>query len=128
MNVAALQDYFESVAAEPTRLGHLDCVRFVIDAERIGWNRDFTDKLGYDDRRSAVTRLRAAGGLYEAFVEHLGEALPATDLETGDIAYLHDPAVGLVLDNCLVVKGWRTIVRLPKSHPHVGWKVHGSGT
>ena len=122
MNTVALSKYFETAAQQPAELGHFDCVRFVVEAMNVGWGRDYRHVLGYSDRRSAVKRLRAAGGLQEAFIAELGEPVAASDLSTGDIAWFSDPAVGLVLTNCIVVKVRKTILRLPLDSANIGWK------
>ena len=112
MNTVALSEYFETAAQQRAEFGHLDCVRFVVDAMYVGWDRDYRDVLQYSDRRSAVKRLRDAGGLQEAFIDALGEPVAASELRPGDIAWFSDPAVGLVLENCIVVKMRKTIVRM----------------
>jgi hypothetical protein len=123
MNTVALSEYFEATAQQRAEFGHLDCVRFVVDAMYVGWNRDYRDVLKYYDRRSAVNRLRAAGGLFEAFKDELGEPVPASELRPGDIAWYSDPAVGLVLEDCIVVKIRKTIIRMPLDSITIGWKL-----
>ena len=127
MNAEALSDYLSEATERSSVLGGFDCVRFVFEALFVGWGRDFRDRLGYHDRRSAVARLRAAGGLYEAISAELGQDQPITDLATGDVAYFHDPAVGLILPNCIAVKAYRTILRLPLDTARSGWRTDGPG-
>ena len=128
MNVEALSDYLSEAAQRPAALGHFDCVRFVFEARVVGWGRDFRDRLGYHNRRSAVARLRAAGGLYEAICHDLGQDIPISDLSAGDIAYFPDPAIGLILPGCVVVKAYRTVLRLPLDSARSGWRTDGPGT
>ena len=125
MRVERLAAYLEGCASQPARLGHLDCVRFVAGGLVAGWDRDFHDLLGYEDRRSAVARLRKAGGLYAAISTEFGPPVPAEELKPGDIAYYADPAIGLVLPNCCVLKIYRTIARVPRSSAACGWPTGG---
>lgn len=122
MNRDALSKYFLDVHSSPTRLGGIDCVRFVIDALYIGWNIDLRPMLGYHDRRSAVDRLRIADGLRQAFIDDLGDPVSEDQLEPGDIAYFDDPCVGLVMQDYIAVKFGRTIVRAPRNFCDIGWK------
>lgn len=124
MNIEALHKYFYGVADKPLTLGHLDCVRFCAEALYVGFDRDYRGELGYWDRRSAVVRLRRAGGLRDAMIQALGEELPASDLITGDVAYFETPSpvIGLVLPTYVAVKSRRAIHRVNFSAMTVGWR------
>ena len=122
MNAEALHDYLARTAGQPARLGTLDCVRFVAEALHVGWGRDYRDLLHYSDRKSAVTQLRQAGGLYEAVCQALGQDIPVTDLEPGDIAWFPDPCIGLILPDCIAVKYRSTVLRAPRNAAYSGWK------
>jgi hypothetical protein len=122
MNVEALSRYMADAAARPFRLGHHDCVSFVFEAIREGWDRDFLSYLKYEGRRGAVDRLRASDGLYEAISEHLGPDVPIGDLEIGDIAWLPPSNIGLIMDGYIAVKWRKTVLRIPISEGKTGWK------
>lgn len=129
MNIEALSAYLQVAARAPAKFGGLDCVRFVSECLRIGWDRDFTHMLQYHDRRSAVDRLRRDGGLIEAMIAVFGQDIPISDLEPGDIACFPDPTIGIILPSFLggqpaiiAVKFRRTILRLPLSAARSGWK------
>ena len=87
MNVEALQDYFAKVARLPQRFGYYDCCTFIVEALLIGFDRDYRYALGYVDRRTAVDRLRAVGGLREAFTDILGPEQLILGSPAGSIAY-----------------------------------------
>lgn len=125
MRVDQLAAYLAEAASQPACLGHLDCVRFVAGGLVAGWDRDFRNLLGYEDRRSAVARLRKSGSLYAAISAEFGPAVPAEELQPGDIAYYADPAIGLVLPNCIALKIYRTIARVPRSSAACGWPTDG---
>jgi len=127
MNVWALHKYLISAAARPAVFGKFDCVWFVFGALDEGWNRDYLTLLQYDDRRSAVTRLRAAGGLDEAISEHLGQDIPMSDLGVGDIAWLPPANIGLIMPDYIAVKYRRTILRVPLSEARSGWRTKPVG-
>jgi len=122
MDRAALSKYFEATATKPAALGGLDCVRFVIDALYVGWRVDYRDILGYQDRRTAIDRLRIAGGLEAAFTAELGDPIEAEELSPGDIAFFNDPAIGLVMPGYVAVKFHRTIGRVPLYCAAKGWR------
>ena len=128
MDADALSDYLSEAAQRPAALGRFDCVRFVAEGLAVGWGRDFRDRLGYSDRRSAVDRLRAAGGLYDAVCSELGQDLPISELRAGDIAYFPDPSIGLVLRDRIVLKAYRTILHVPLLAARSGWRTDGTGT
>ena len=69
MNVEALAKFLSKSAQRQFVLGKFDCVSFTFEGVRVGWNRDYLKFLEYDDRRSAVDRLRASDGLYDAICE-----------------------------------------------------------
>jgi len=127
MNVWALHKYLIAAAARPAKFGKFDCVSFVFEALREGWNRDYLIRLQYDGRRSAVDRLRAAGGLDEAISEHLGQDIPMSDLDVGDIAWLPPSNIGLIMPDYIAVKYRRTILRVPLSEARSGWKTKPVG-
>lgn len=116
------------MSAERSTLGGLDCVRFVIEALRVGWDRDFSKGIRYSCRRSAVSQLRQSGGLYESFCEVFGTDIPITDLTEGDIAYFvaPHPSVGLVMPDYIALKTAKTILRIPMELSRSGWKTDGS--
>lgn len=108
--------------------GQYDCVRFVAEALKVGWDKDYLKELQYHDRRSAVRRLRAAGGLREATIEVLGPEISITALGTGDVAWVEPPfgpkAIGLIMPSYIALKGKRTIHRLRMELAGSGWKVN----
>ncbi len=122
VNVEALAGYMATAAVKPARLGSHDCVSFVFEGIREGWSLDLLDKLRYQGRRGAVERLRAAGGLYEAISEHLGQDLPMCELKAGDIAWLPPSNIGLIMDGYVAVKYHRTLLRVPIGSVASGWK------
>lgn len=122
MNTHALSRYLIEAAARPFRLGEHDCVSFAFEAVKVGWDRDYTACLGYSDRRSAVDRLREAEGLHEAICEGLGEDLPMSELQPGDLAWFGGSMIGVIMPGYVAVKAYRTIVRMPMEHALSGWK------
>lgn len=123
MNMQAVATYMNLVARQPNQLGVLDCVRFVAEMLYLGWGRDYRDALQYEDRRSAVNRLRAAGGLRNACSDVLGMQRPGSELRCGDVAYFDDPpTIGIILPGYCAVKFGRTIQRINLSHVESGWR------
>ncbi len=122
MNIEALSRYLVQAAARQFKLGSFDCVSFVFEGVKIGWDRDYLDNLGYSDRQSAIDRLREADGLYEAICDGLGQDLPLCELGPGDIAWFPPSVIGLILPDYIAVKAYRTIVRLPLDMSLSGWK------
>lgn len=124
MNVEALHTYLSAVASKRFALGHYDCVRFVAEALFIGWDKDYLGVLDYNDRRTAVRRLRKAGGLAAACDDALGERIPWNDLKTGDVAYFDDPhaTIGLVMPDYVAIKIGVTIYRGNVTHCEFGWR------
>lgn len=126
MNAPALARFMDEAASRPAALGGFDCVRFVIEARLAGWGEDFSSRLHYACRRSAVEQLRGEGGLKAAFSRILGDPVAAERLVTGDIGYLVHPesntaAVGLVMPGYVAVKVARTIARVPLTVCREGW-------
>ena len=104
-------------------LGHYDCVRFVIELLYVGFDRDYRDRMEYWDRRSAVRRLRKAGGLRAAFTECFGNELLADDLVVGDIAFYQKPdTVGLILPQCVAMYFCGTMHAVDRSTVTIGWR------
>ncbi len=125
MNTPALQDYFERVARLPQRFGVYDCCTFIVESLLIGWDRDYRDALGYFDRRTAVGRLRRAGGLRAAFEQVLGPGGYISDGPPGSIAWFGDfgqKSVGLVLQDKILVKGNGCIHRFIMEDYRTGWR------
>jgi hypothetical protein len=122
MNVEALSRYMTEAADKPARLGHHDCVSFVFEGIREGWDLDLLDKLKYHGRRGAIDRLRDAGGLYDAICEHLGQDLPLCELIPGDVAWLPPANIGLIMDGYIAVKWRRTVLRVPLDKAASGWR------
>jgi len=126
MNVDALRLFFNTAANQRQKLGTVDCVSFVTQAVFIGWGRDFFGYLQYDDRRSAVQRLRQLGGLKQACDHAMGEQRPVTELEPGDVVWFDKPAtIGLLMEGYVAVKMGKTIHRLQIEPQMVGWKTDG---
>lgn len=125
MNVEALAAYFNEAAPRQFVLGKFDCVSFAFESVKIGWGRDYLDNLGYDDRRSAIDRLRLSDGLYDAICDGLGQDIPMSDLVAGDLAWLPPSAIGLVMHDYVAVKTHRTIVKVPFEFVRSGWKTSG---
>lgn len=123
----ALSEYLARVAPLPYRFGTIDCVSFVADCLSIGFGRDYHAALRYTDRRSAVARLRAAGGLRDAVCDALGEEWPIESLTIGDVAYIRSEhgTIGIILPRCIAVKANRTIHRFEMSSARFGWKTYG---
>jgi hypothetical protein len=122
VNSSALSEYFITASEHPAELGRLDCVRFVVEALNAGWGIDYTAMLGYGDRRTAIDRLRLAGGLEAAFTAELGDPIYPALLEPGDFAFFPDPAVGLVMPGYCAVKVRKTIIRVPLQFIEKGWR------
>ena len=121
MDQQALRDYLAEAATRPAQFGGFDCVRFAVEALYVGWRRDFRAALGYQDRASAVARLRAAGGLEAAISAELGEPVAVHWLDPGDLALLPGSGLGLVMPRCILVKVRRTLARLPFDSAYKGW-------
>ena len=125
MNIPALQDYFEKVAPLHTRFGVFDCCTFVVDVLLIGWGRDHRDDLGYWDRRTAVARLRAAGGLRDAYTVALGPEQLIAEAPPGSVAYFDEAgskSVGVVMNGYIAVKANRCIHRFILEDHRTGWR------
>jgi len=122
LNIEALAAYFNEAAPRQFVLGKFDCVSFAFAGVKIGWDRDFMECLGYEDRASAIGRLRDADGLYDAICEGLGQDLPICELEPGDLAWIPPSAIGLIMADYVAVKTHRTIVKVPFEFVHSGWK------
>ena len=123
MDVEAIAAHFSRVAALPQRLGVYDCCTFVVEVLLYGFGRDFRDQLGYYDRRSAVARLRGAGGLRDAFCSALGDEQLIADCPAGSIAYFEQPAsVGVVMPGYIAVKANRCIHRFVIEQHRTGWR------
>ena len=122
MNVAALSTYLNAAAQRRFVLGKFDCVSFAFEAVKVGWDRDYMEFLAYDDRESAVGRLRDAEGLYDAVCEGLGQDLPLCELKPGDLAWIPPNCIGVMMHDYIAVKTHRTILRLPFEAAKSGWK------
>ncbi len=107
------------------RFGVYDCCTFVVDVLLIGWDRDYRDALGYWDRRTAVDRLRAAGGLHEAYTAVLGPEELIAEAPPGSIAYFGEgkfQSVGIVMDGYIAVKANKCIHRFALESQRMGWR------
>jgi hypothetical protein len=122
MNVEALAEFLNASAQRPFVLGKFDCVSFTFEGVRVGWDRDYLKFLEYSDRRSAVDRLRGSDGLYDAICEGLGQDVPMCDLTAGDIAWIPESTIGLIMPDYIAVKAYRTIFRVPFEFARSGWK------
>ncbi len=125
MNIPALQDYFEKVAPLAQRFGVYDCCVFVVDVLRLGWDRDYSEALGYYDRRTAVARLRSAGGLRQAFTLALGPEHLIAEAPPGSVAYFEEGrsrCVGIVMDGYIAVKANKCIHRFALEPQRTGWR------
>ena len=122
MDIGAARAYLEEASKREQKLGHYDCVRFAVEMLYYGFGRDYRDKMGYWDRKSAVRRLRKAGGLRAAFSEQLGPEIPGDELEPGDIAIYSDPdTVGIVLPSCVAIFRGNQIHAFDRSTALSGW-------
>ena len=122
MNTEALHAYFAQQSQLPQRFGVVDCVTFCLEGIKIGWGRDHLELLGYWDRRSAVDRLRKAGGLHQAMSDAFGMPRSISVLEPGDLIFFSVPAtVGLMVDNGVIVKGHYTVQRAIFDPEMTGW-------
>ncbi len=123
MNIPALRLYLNEQAPLPFRLGVVDCVTFVCGAVLAGWGRDFRFHLHYDDRRSAVDQLRAAGGLEQSITTALGPLRPIAELKRGDVIWFDEPrTLGLLMDEYVAVKANCEIHRIALLPQYMGWK------
>lgn len=126
MNHVALRQFFDRQAPRPQRLGTNDCVTFVMGALLCGWGRDFTADMRYNSRRTAVERLREAGGLEAAFTERFGEPINAMQLPAGSIALLApQQVVGLVMPSYIAVRRHMHIDRVRVLATYRGWRTDG---
>lgn len=126
MNEDALREYFVEQSNLPQKFGTIDCVKFVANAVRIGWDRDYLGVLQYHDRRSAVDRLRALGGLRGACNHAMGDMVSITELEPGDVVWFDKPAtIGLLMPNYVAVKLGKAIHRFQIEKQMMGWKTSG---
>lgn len=122
MNRAALREYFYEQATLRGRFGTRDCVTFVTSAMLIGWGRDHLGEMQYHDRRSAVDRLRAAGGLKAACCHAWGDARPIDELAPGDVIYFDKPpTLGLLMPGYVAIRSRRCIHRLQIEPQMMGW-------
>jgi len=126
VNVEALAQFLSASAQRQFVLGKFDCVSFVFEGVNVGWDRDFLQFLAYDDKRSAVDRLRFSDGLYDAVCEGLGQDLPMCELAPGDIAWLPPSCIGLIMPDYIAVKTHRTVLRVPLDCAKSGWKTNGT--
>ena len=123
MNIEATRNYFERVSRLPQRFGVYDCCTFVVETLLYGFNRDYRDALRYYDPRSAVRRLRKAGGLRDAFCEVLGPERLISGEVLGSVAYFDRPAfVGIVMPGYIAVKGNKVIHRFLIEPHRTGWR------
>ena len=123
MNKAALGRFFETQYGQKQELGSIDCVKFVTNAVLIGWERDYRAILQYDDRRSAVKRLRELGGLKAACCHAMGDMHPISELEPGDVVWFDEPAtIGLLMPGYVAVKLGSVIHRFQIEPQMKGWK------
>lgn len=126
VNIPALQEYFWDEAQLKQQFGVHDCVTFVVGALKVGWSRDFTHHLGYHDRKSAVLRLRQAGGLEAAITRVLGPKRPIRDLGPGSIIWFCEPdTVGLLMHDYIAVKYASGILKLDIIDNLEGWCTRG---
>ncbi len=131
MNVEIIRDYFERVAPLPHIFGVYDCCTFVVETLLYGFDRDYRDALRYFDRRSAIVRLRAAGGLREAFCDVLGPEQLIADGPPGSVAYFEPPHVrgltvqkfvGIIMPGYIAAKGDGCIHRFVIYEHLTGWR------
>ncbi len=125
MNVPELHQYFVDVARDRQCLGECDCVTFVVDVLRVGFDKDYREHLHYNDRRSAVNQLRAMGGLRDAAASTFGLEVEPCELRQGDVAYLEMPTatIGVVMNGFIAVRGDNCIHRISVDSALVGWRV-----
>lgn len=123
MNVEALSRYFIEQSRQRQRFGSNDCVTFVAGALLTGWGKDYTRALGYSDRRSAVRRLRVAGGLRAACDQVFGAMCEVEELRPGDVAYFERPAtLGLVMPGYVAVLIASQVQRVKIEIARGGWR------
>lgn len=126
MNEDALRDYFDEQSGVRQKFGTIDCVKFVANAVRIGWGRNYLGVLQYSDRRSAVARLRELGGLRGACNMAMGEAVSIEELEPGDVVWFDKPAtIGLLMPGYVAVKLGKCIHRFQIEKQMTGWRTSG---
>jgi Domain of unknown function (DUF6950) len=126
MNADALREYFDEQSGKRQSFGKIDCVSFVANAVRVGWDRDYLGVLQYHDRRSAVDRLRELGGLFNACCFAMGETVSIEKLEPGDVIWFDKPAtVGLLMPGYVAVKMGKCIHRFEIEPQMIGWRTNG---
>ncbi len=125
MNIPALQEYFHTAAQQPQRVGTYDCCTFIVEALRVGWDRDFREVLQYYDRRTAVAQLRKEGGLRDACCSVLGPEGLLGDAPAGSVAWMGDldqVCIGLVMPGYIAVKANKVIHRIAMDENRTGWR------
>ena len=125
VDAEALSVYLFTVASRPYELGKMDCVRFVADCLRIGYDLHYHEFLGYNDRQSALRRLREAGGLKKAIESVLDREVPACDLHPGDVAWLPNNrhgVIGFIMPGQVLVKADCRIDRFDIHSVQSGWR------
>ena len=124
MNKQALRQFFHKQSVIRQKLGTVDCVTFVTQAVYVGWGRDYRSVLQFDDRRSAVNRLRELGGLKKACLHAMGSMYYMEDLEPGDVIWYDkpQPTLGLLMPGFVLVRGAYSIHRHAADDHLMGWK------
>jgi hypothetical protein len=118
-----LAEFFADVVNEQSSLAKMDCVIFVVDALRYGFDVDLRDRLRYHDKKTALARIRKHRGLDGAIQHELGPPLPRDQLRYGDVAFIRPHAIGLVMPTYIAVKGRSTIWRITLDLAVHGWRV-----
>ena len=124
MDTVALRDFFNTQIGTKTCLGTIDCVSFVTEAVKVGWNRDHSGILQYHDRRSAVKRLRELGGLKAACFYAMGDMYFVKDLQPGDVIWYDKPfpTLGLLMPGYVAVRQGKVINRHEITDDLMGWR------
>lgn len=123
-DLEGLAAYLSDVANEQSELGRLDCVRFVVEALRAARIADVRPLMRYDDRDTALERIRRARGLDKAIRSELGEPnVGAGEFELGDMAFVPPHCIGFVMTDYIAVKSRATIWRIDLDCATHGWRL-----
>ena len=124
MDIEALHQHFSTQAQLPQRLGVIDCVTFVGEALKVGWQcSDVLEHMAYWDRRSAVKQLRRGGGLEQCMIDAFGPTRGIADLVDGGVIWCGVGTIGLLIDEAVYVKGNYDVHRVMREDNMIGWSI-----
>jgi hypothetical protein len=129
--VIGLQQLWERWAGVPFGYGTFDCAILAawwLDERTGSRHSDWLRSLRYDNGRSAIRLVRAAGGLRAGVIKQLGQPLTANALRDGDIGVLrlgHRGVVevlGILAPQQVLIAAPKGLAALPLRHAVVeGW-------